>query len=135
MWYGLGRAWIEGVRTDTLKLFGWTLFDQPIRVSQLLSVLLVIAGAAILIVNKRKYPKGQDNLYVNKLAAMEAAKETEAASAEAQEAVSEAEETAEAAEDIPAETGETAEAGEEPAGETEGSTEPVTEEAEDGEHV
>jgi len=25
-WYGLGRAWIEGLRTDSLYLFGWELF-------------------------------------------------------------------------------------------------------------
>ena len=73
IWYGLGRAWIEGVRTDTLKLFGWELFGQPIRVSQLLSVILAIAGLVVLIVNKRKHPRGQENLYVNRIAALEAA--------------------------------------------------------------
>ena len=36
-WYGLGRAWIEGLRTDSLYLFGWELFGAPIRVSQLLA--------------------------------------------------------------------------------------------------
>ena len=82
IWYGLGRAWIEGVRTDTLKLFGWELFGQPIRVSQLLSVLLVIAGLAVLIINKRKHPRGQENLYVNQQAALKAAAESEAAAAE-----------------------------------------------------
>lgn len=81
IWYGLGRAWIEGVRTDTLKLFGWELFGQPIRVSQLLSVLLVIAGLAVLIINKRKHPRGQENLYVNQQAALKAAAESEAAAA------------------------------------------------------
>ena len=77
IWYGLGRTWIEGVRTDTLKLFGWELFGQPIRVSQLLSVLLVIAALAVLAVNKRKHPHGQENLYVNRLAAQKAAAEAE----------------------------------------------------------
>ena len=28
LWYGLGRAWIEGLRTDSLYLFGWTLLDR-----------------------------------------------------------------------------------------------------------
>lgn len=73
IWYGMGRTWIEGVRTDTLKLFGWELFGRPILVSQLLSVILVIAGAAVLIVNKRKHPHGQENLYVNRQAALKAA--------------------------------------------------------------
>ncbi len=80
IWYGLGRAWIEGMRTDTLKLFGWELFGQPIRVSQLLSILFVIAGAAVLIMNKRKCPHGQENLFVNRQAA---AREAVATSVEA----------------------------------------------------
>ena len=24
LWYGLGRSWIEGLRTDSLYLFDWT---------------------------------------------------------------------------------------------------------------
>ena len=71
-WYGLGRAWIEGLRTDTLKLFGWELFGQPIRVSQLLSVALAAAALGVLIVNKRRR-RGRETLFVNRKAAMEAA--------------------------------------------------------------
>ena len=70
--YGLGRAWIEGLRTDTLKLFGWELFGQPIRVSQLLSVALAAAALGVLIVNKRRR-RGREALFVNRKAAMEAA--------------------------------------------------------------
>ena len=81
IWYGLGRAWIEGMRTDTLKRFGWELFGRPILVSQLLSVLFIIAGVAVLVVNKRKHPHGQEALFVNRLAAQRAAEEA-AASAE-----------------------------------------------------
>ncbi|MGI6014238.1 MAG: prolipoprotein diacylglyceryl transferase [Oscillospiraceae bacterium] len=40
-WYGLGRIWIEGLRTDSLYLF-----NTGIRVSQLLSILLFF-GALI----------------------------------------------------------------------------------------
>ena len=72
IWYGLGRAWIEGLRTDTLKLFGWELFGQPIRVSQLLSVALAAAALGVLIVNKRRR-RGRETLFVNRKAAMEAA--------------------------------------------------------------
>ena len=72
IWYGLGRAWIEGLRTDTLKLFGWELFGQPIRVSQLLSVALAAAALGVLIVNKRR-PRGREALYVHRKAALEAA--------------------------------------------------------------
>ena len=78
IWYGVGRTWIEGVRTDTLKLFGWELFGQPIRVSQLLSVILAVAGLTVLIVNKRKHPHGQKALFVNQQAALKAAMEGEA---------------------------------------------------------
>ncbi len=85
IWYGLGRAWIEGVRTDTLKLFGWELFGRPILVSQLLSVILVIAGAAVLLINKRKHPRGQENLFVNRQAALKAAEEVESAAPSAPE--------------------------------------------------
>ena len=42
-WYGLGRAWIEGLRTDSLYLFG-----TGIRVSQLLSILLFLGAIVIL---------------------------------------------------------------------------------------
>ena len=73
IWYGLGRAWIEGMRTDTLKLFGWELFGRPILVSQLLSVIFIIAGFTVLIINKRKHPHGQEALFVNRLAARKAA--------------------------------------------------------------
>ena len=49
LWYGCGRAWIEGLRTDSLLFFGTTL-----RVSQLLSIVLSLA-AAILLIRNRKY--------------------------------------------------------------------------------
>ena len=73
IWYGLGRTWIEGVRTDTLKLFGLELFGRPIRVSQLLSVILVIAALGVLFISKRKHPHGQENLFVNRQSALQAA--------------------------------------------------------------
>jgi len=43
LWYGLGRAWIEGLRTDSLYLF-----RTGIRVSQLLAILFVIFSLAML---------------------------------------------------------------------------------------
>lgn len=42
--YGLGRAWIEGLRVDQLKLFG-----TPIAVSQLLSIVLVVISGGVLL--------------------------------------------------------------------------------------
>lgn len=41
-WYGLGRAWIEGLRTDSLM---W----GPFRVSQLVAVVCVILSLAVMI--------------------------------------------------------------------------------------
>ncbi|MBR5542973.1 MAG: prolipoprotein diacylglyceryl transferase [Oscillospiraceae bacterium] len=43
-WYGLGRAWIEGLRTDSLYLFG-----TGIRTSQALAALTLVVSAAILV--------------------------------------------------------------------------------------
>ena len=64
IWYGLGRSMIEGLRTDSLYLFDVTFFGQPVRVSQALSLALVIFGFAILLINKRRHPHGQDALFV-----------------------------------------------------------------------
>lgn len=49
-YYGLGRLWIEGLRTDSL-------YWGPLRVSQWLSGVLIVIGLAILVynyVNRRK---------------------------------------------------------------------------------
>lgn len=53
LWYGLGRLWIEGLRTDSLYLFDWTLFGAPIRVSQALSAVLIVGAAAVLLYRRR----------------------------------------------------------------------------------
>lgn len=67
-WYGLGRLWIEGLRTDSLYLFG-----TGIRVSQLLAGLsFVIAGAILIALLIRLKPDPQ-RLYVNQAAAQEKA--------------------------------------------------------------
>lgn len=59
-WYGLGRAWIEGLRTDSLYLF-----STGIRVSQLLAAVFFAAALAVLLlVHIRKKPTA-DGLYVN----------------------------------------------------------------------
>lgn len=59
LWYGLGRVWIEGLREDSLYLFGVTLFGAPVRVSQALSaVLVVVAGTLLAIGLKRADKKG-----------------------------------------------------------------------------
>ena len=69
--YGLGRAWIEGLRTDSLYI-GHT----GIRVSQALSLVLVLcAGALLLWQRRRQHPA--EKLWVNQVKAAEEAKQNE----------------------------------------------------------
>ena len=75
VWYGIGRAWIEGLRTDSLYLFGWELFGVPVRVSQLLSLVLAGTALAVMIVQKRRHPHGKDALFVTKQMALAAVPE------------------------------------------------------------
>lgn len=57
-WYGLGRAFIEGLRTDSLML-------GDFRVSQLLAAVSFVAATALFIVFKILTEKKQIPLYVN----------------------------------------------------------------------
>ena len=74
LWYGLGRFWIEGLRTDSLYLFDWTFMGEPIRVSQALSLLLAVTAAVMLFYNIRIKKHSRDELLVNQVAATAAAK-------------------------------------------------------------
>ena len=47
--YGIGRTWMEGLRTDQLFLWG-----TPFAVSQLLSALIVVTSTILLIYKRRK---------------------------------------------------------------------------------
>lgn len=86
-WYGLGRALIEGLRTDSLY---WGSF----RVSQVLAALSCVAAVAVLLWQSFRTHNTQ-TLFVNKVAAAEAAKaEEEAAQAEEAEEQETQEETA-----------------------------------------
>ena len=76
LWYGIGRFFIEGLRTDSLYLFDWTLFDQPIRVSQALSVVMIVVSLIVLLVNINK--KERKPLFVDVVAAAKLAEEAEA---------------------------------------------------------
>lgn len=60
-WYGLGRAWIEGLRTDSLYLG-----TSGIRVSQLLSLILVaVTGIYLLAQGRRRHDP--EKLFVNQV--------------------------------------------------------------------
>ena len=56
-WYGLGRAWIEGLRTDSL----W-LIPDVIRVSQLLAVVSCAAAVCVYVLNARRLRQGRGPL-------------------------------------------------------------------------
>ena len=68
LWYGLGRFWIEGLRTDSLYLFDWTIGGQPIRVSQALSLVMVLVSAFMLLYHIKLHPHTPEELYVNRSA-------------------------------------------------------------------
>ena len=67
IWYGLGRFWIEGLRTDSLYLFHWTLFGQRIRVSQAVSLVMVLVCTGILIYRLAVKKDNGVNLYVRRV--------------------------------------------------------------------
>lgn len=58
--YGIGRAWIEGLRTDSLYIAG-----TAIRISQVLSAVLVLCASILLLINAKKEHPAK-SLYVNK---------------------------------------------------------------------
>ena len=74
-WYGLGRAMIEGLRTDSLYL-------GPIRVSQLLAAVSCVAAVSVLIILAFK-KHDPEKLFVNVVAKRNAP--TQTVEAEAQE--------------------------------------------------
>ncbi len=54
IWYGIGRTWIEGLRSDSLYLG-----SSGIRVSQLLSMILVVVGIGVFAFNTYRYIKNK----------------------------------------------------------------------------
>ncbi|MBO5374611.1 MAG: prolipoprotein diacylglyceryl transferase [Clostridia bacterium] len=62
IWYGLGRSWIEGLRTDSLYLI-----PGVIRVSQLVAILSVIAGTALMVYSLVMLKKGKENAFVKRV--------------------------------------------------------------------
>ena len=79
-WYGLGRTFIEGLRSDSLYLG-----DSGIRVSQLLSAALFVVAVGLLIYNAfRKHDPEQlfVNQYANRLVLQREEEEARQATAE-----------------------------------------------------
>lgn len=66
-WYGLGRAWIEGLRTDSLYFF-----STGLRVSQVLAILSCVAAGIVLAVQLSR-PHSPEELWGRQVAARKAA--------------------------------------------------------------
>ncbi len=60
VWYGFERTLVEGLRTDSLYL-PFQIFGMDIRVSQLLSLTILITGIILLIINRKK----EDSFYAD----------------------------------------------------------------------
>ena len=88
-WYGLGRMFIEGLRTDSLYVG-----SSNLRVSQLLAGICFLAVVIFLVYDKIFREHDPKDLYVNQVAQRKAAE----AAAAAEENVSEVEDDAETAE-------------------------------------
>lgn len=93
-WYGLGRMFIEGLRTDSLYVGA-----SNLRVSQLLAGICFLAVVIFLVYDKIFREHDPKDLYVNQVAQRKAAE----AVAAAEDAVSETEEAAEDTETVEAE--------------------------------
>ena len=93
-WYGLGRMFLEGLRTDSLYVGA-----SNLRVSQLLAGICFLAVVIFLVYDKIFREHDPKDLYVNQVAQRKAAE----AAAAAEENVSEVEETAEDTETVEAE--------------------------------
>ena len=85
LWYGLGRAWIEGLRADSLYLG-----DTGLRVSQLLAVAAAAVSVVLLLALSSRAMKTQKPLWADKVAAMAAMESGPDAGSAENESLSEA---------------------------------------------
>lgn len=60
VWYGFERMIVEGLRTDSLYL-PFSMFGYDLRVSQILSAVIFIAGIVLLIINRKRKESFYDN--------------------------------------------------------------------------
>jgi len=64
-WYGLGRAWVEGLRLDSLRTVG------NLRTSQIVAIVSCLVAVAFLVYTYVKRKPNAEGLYVNTLARMQ----------------------------------------------------------------
>ena len=76
-WYGLGRTFIEGLRTDSL-------YWGPFRVSQILAAVSCLIAVSVLVWQAFR-PHAAEDLYVNRVAARAAAEAAEEETSDSQE--------------------------------------------------
>ena len=67
-WYGLGRMFIEGLRTDSLYFF-----NTGIRVSQMVAAISLLVSLVLLIYNRVKVKHDPMDLFVNRVRAQQEA--------------------------------------------------------------
>ena len=72
-WYGLGRAWIEGLRTDSLYLY----VGSTIRVSQLVAALSALVAGAVLLWMMWRMKGARRELFADRVAAQTPAHDLE----------------------------------------------------------
>lgn len=72
LWYGLGRFWIEGMRTDSLYLF-----NTGIRVSQALALASALAACGVICCRLRQQKNSPKPLYVERIRAHQTEKTEE----------------------------------------------------------
>ncbi len=78
VWYGLGRVWIEGLRTDSLML-------GQVRVSQLLAAVCVLAGVVAYVLLRNRHNALPKDLFAEEEQTAEETAETEAEGTETEE--------------------------------------------------
>lgn len=86
-WYGFGRMFIEGLRTDSLYLFG-----TGIRVSQLLAFVTFLIAVCYILITRFKIKPAPEKMFVNRVKLQENEADAEEA-AETSETVDETEDT------------------------------------------
>ena len=70
-WYGLGRMWIEGLRTDSLYIG-----SSSIRVSQVLAGVTCVVSVALLIIIIKSGKCAPEKLWINRVAARKSGADT-----------------------------------------------------------